>query len=44
MMMMIVFAAVVAAPLGLGLVYFGLNYDFDFSDWWFDVTYNHKHK
>jgi multisubunit Na+/H+ antiporter MnhB subunit len=44
MMMMIVLAALVAALLGVGLAYFGLNYNFNFSDWWFDVTYNYKHK
>lgn len=44
MMMMIVLTTLVAALLGVGLAYFGLNYNFNLSDWWFDVTYNYKHK
>ena len=44
MMMTIVLTALVAALLGFGTAYFGLNYNFNFSDWWFDVTYNYKHK
>lgn len=44
MMMMIVLTALVAGLLGFGLAYFGLNYNFNLSDWWFDITYNHKHK
>ena len=44
MMMMIMVAALVAGLLGFGTAYFGLNYNFDFSGWWFDVTYNYKHK
>lgn len=42
-MMMILFV-LAAGLLGFGFAYFGLNYNFNFSDWWFDITYNHKHK
>ena len=41
---MIVLTALVAALLGFGTAYLGLNYNFNFSDWWFDVTYNYKRK
>lgn len=44
MMMMVMVVALVAGLLGFGTAYFGLNYNFNFSDWWFDITYNYKHK
>jgi len=40
----IIILTIFAALIGIGIAYFGLNYNFCLSDWWFDVTYKFNHK
>lgn len=40
----IIIIALVSALAGIALGYLGCNYDFDITEWWFDITYKMKKK